>query len=482
MEARQIGAYQLLELLGRGGMAVVYKALQPALQRHVAIKVLHPQFVNAEGFRARFQKEAETVARLEHPNILPIYDYGQAEDGPYIVMPLITGGTLREWLGRSVPLDQALRVFSRVLAGVEYAHTRQPPIIHRDIKPTNILMRDGDWPLLADFGLARILEPSTQHSGASGIAGTPEYMSPEQCTDHAVDHRSDLYAMGIVLYKVLTGRVPFQGASPTEVMLQQVREAVPSVRLFNPHLSPAWDDVVQRSLAKNPDERYSTAVEMAQGIQGVWRQREAQGGEAHTVAITSPKQLYDLAERALVEGNWPRVVSLCSEILTIDPMHPGTLQLLAAAHEGLHRQSANLQGQKAIQTPLRPAPPPPAPRSDVPLPAKLTVLRGLEPGRTYTLDGRSITLGRHDDNQIQIKDAALSRRHCQVTWTDGAYVIEDLGSSNGTHVNGSRVQVVRLSSGDRIRLGGQMLEFNLDLLDTEHGPAATPANVRSVDQ
>jgi serine/threonine protein kinase len=144
LQGQHLGPYQIVERVGRGGMAVVYKALQPALHRYVAIKVLPPAFLDDDGFRARFHQEAATVARLVHPNILPVYDYGQEGDFPYLVMPLVTGGTLHYWLAQSRSLQEALLMFSRVLGALEYAHTRQPAIVHRDIKPTNILMSEGD--------------------------------------------------------------------------------------------------------------------------------------------------------------------------------------------------------------------------------------------------------------------------------------------------------------------------------------------------
>src|SRR5437773_1901188 len=155
LEGHRLGPYDLLDLIGRGGMAIVYKALQPNLRRYVAIKVLPPSFVHEEGFLRRFQQEAEVVAQLEHPNILPIYDYGQEGNIPYIVMPLVSGGTLYDWLGQSRPLDQAVQVFSRLLSALEYAHTHR--VVHRDIKPSNVLMREDDWPLLTDFGIAKIV-------------------------------------------------------------------------------------------------------------------------------------------------------------------------------------------------------------------------------------------------------------------------------------------------------------------------------------
>ena len=203
LRGQQLGPYQLEDLLGRGGMAVVYKALQPALRRYVAIKVLPAYFVHAEGFLARFRQEAEMVAHLEHPNILPIYDFGQEGEVPYIVMPLVSGGTLRQWFSEAPPLDRALRVFSHLLSALRLRTYRQPSIVHRDLKPSNVLMSHGDWPLLTDFGIAKIVEPSMQLTRTGMMVGTPEYMAPEQSEGRGVDHRADVYAMGIILFEIL---------------------------------------------------------------------------------------------------------------------------------------------------------------------------------------------------------------------------------------------------------------------------------------
>jgi len=338
LRGRRLGPYQLEELIGRGGMAVVYKALQPALRRHVAIKVLPAYFVHAEGFLARFRQEAEMVAHLEHPNILPIYDYGQEGDVPYIVMPLVSGGTLRQWLGEGPTLDRALRVFSHLLSALDYAHTRQPSIVHRDLKPSNVLMSHGDWPLLTDFGIAKIVEPSMQLTRSGMMVGTPEYMAPEQSEGRGVDHRADLYAMGVILFEILTGHVPFQGSTPIAVILQHVQARVPAPREVNPALSPVWDEVIARSLAKAPADRYPSAAAMSEAIQAAWREAQAESGAARLVGQADPRVLYESAERALSSGEWLRVVSICGQLLEIDPAHPEALQLLITAHQALRRE------------------------------------------------------------------------------------------------------------------------------------------------
>jgi len=345
LEGQRLGPYEIVAFVGRGGMAVVYKALQPALRRHVAIKVLPPYFVHEEGFRARFQQEAETVAHLEHPNILPIYDFGQEGDVPYIVMPLVSGGTLRDWLAKPVALERALQVFSRILAALEYAHGQR--VVHRDIKPSNILMSQGDWPLLTDFGIAKIVEPSLRVTRSGTMVGTPEYMSPEQSQGGLVDHRADLYAMGIILYEMLTGRLPFEGQTPLAVILQHVRDEVPPPSTMNPSLSPVWDEVIRRALAKDPNDRYPSAQAMDDALQTAWQQVRRESGEWQTVPGTDPSVLYHSAARALAEGDWQRVISLCGQLLEIDPAHPEAVRLLTQAHEALRRQRAADRGARA---------------------------------------------------------------------------------------------------------------------------------------
>jgi YVTN family beta-propeller protein len=347
LAGQQLGAYQLVEVIGRGGMAVVYKALQPALRRHVAIKVLPPYFVHEEGFHARFRQEAEMVAQLEHRNILPIYDYGEARDIPYIVMPLVSDGTLRDWLKRGPALEQALQVFSHVLAALDYAHGQH--IVHRDLKPSNILMSQGNWPLLADFGIARIIGPSPMITRSGMLVGTPEYMAPEQGDGRPVDHRTDIYALGVILFEILTGRLPYSGPTAIAVILQHVQAAVPSPRTFNPALAPAWDEVIQRCLAKDPERRFSSTQALDEAIHAATRAGRTDSGGWQPAGRPDPEQLHSSAAGAMAAGDWQRVITLCGQILTIEPTHAAAVQLLTQAQEALRRDHAEQQAQRAAQ-------------------------------------------------------------------------------------------------------------------------------------
>src|SRR5215211_3165803 len=260
----QLGQYKLIEAIGHGGMATVYKAYQETLDRYVAIKVLlsnrDPQFA------ARFKREARAIAALQHHNILPIYDYGEQNGLLYFVMQYVdTGVTLHDMLGQPIAPTEALRLIGHVLSALEYAHTRG--VIHRDIKPANVLMPSPTWALLADFGIAKLLNDS-QHLTMTGfIIGTAAYMAPEQAAGKPIDARTDLYSLGVVLYEMLTGRVPFDAETPMAMLTKHVYEPPPPPRSLNPSLSPAIEAVLLKALAKDPHERYQSAEEMAADLE-----------------------------------------------------------------------------------------------------------------------------------------------------------------------------------------------------------------------
>jgi len=319
----RVGPYEISELIARGGMGAVYKARQPSLQRYVALKTLPRDVLEQEDSQALFHREAEIVARLEHPNILPIFDYGEHGSIPYLVMPLIGGGTLLDW--DPGPLDQALPVISRVLGALEYAHAQH--VVHRDIKPTNILMHHGNWPLLADFGLARIIDPRLYLTRPGYWVGTPGFMAPEQIEGEHADHRADLYAMGVILFAVLTGSLPYDDDDVDTLLALHLNEPVPSPLALNPVLAPAWEDIVQRSLAKDPAARFASAREMDAAILAAW-QAHQQATDA-TVETIDPHELASQAALALGQSDWPRVIALCGRILESDPGHHAATYLLS---------------------------------------------------------------------------------------------------------------------------------------------------------
>ncbi|TME03826.1 MAG: serine/threonine protein kinase [Chloroflexi bacterium] len=257
----RLGQYEIVERLGGGGMAVVYRAVQQPLGREVALKALSSELFQDDGFVKRFETEAKTLAKLDHPNILPIYDFEVSDGNAFLTMPLIRGGTLRDVLNRG-PLDALTtwRYLREIGDGLQHAH--DAGIVHRDLKPTNVLIHTDGRAMLADFGLARGAGQPT-HLTTIGLAiGTPGYMAPEQVMGHDVDKRADIYAMGVLTFEMLTGRLPYIGANRMEVAYATVNAEIPSVVKINPNLPDELDQLLQRVLAKLPEKRPQTVREL----------------------------------------------------------------------------------------------------------------------------------------------------------------------------------------------------------------------------
>ncbi len=257
----RLGQYEIVERLGGGGMAVVYRAVQQPLGREVALKALSPELFQDEGFVKRFEAEAKTLAKLDHPNILSIYDFEVMDGVTFLTMPLIRGGTLRDILNRG-PLDTltAWRYLREIGDGLQHAH--DAGIVHRDLKPTNVLIHSDGRAMLADFGLARGAgQPG--HLTTIGLAiGTPGYMAPEQVMGHEVDRRADIYAMGVLTFEMLTGRLPFAGANRMEVAYATVNAPIPSATKLNPALPDELDQLLTKVLAKDPNQRPQTVRDL----------------------------------------------------------------------------------------------------------------------------------------------------------------------------------------------------------------------------
>jgi serine/threonine-protein kinase len=260
-----VGRYRIVEQLGRGGMAEVYKAYQPNLDRYVALKLMHPFLAADQDFIARFEREAKNVAALRHPNIVQVYDFDVHNGTPYMVMEYIEGGTLKTHLenlaraGRNMPLAEATHIVREVGKALAYAHQRQ--MIHRDVKPANVMLDAGGRVILTDFGIAKILTgPSYTVTGAT--VGTPAYMSPEQGLGRPGDHRSDVYALGVMLYQLTTGQLPYEADTPLAVMLKHVNEPLPLPRTLKPDLPEGMERIILKSMAKSPDDRFQSADAM----------------------------------------------------------------------------------------------------------------------------------------------------------------------------------------------------------------------------
>ncbi len=265
-----LGKYRLVERLGRGGMADVHKAYHPALNRYVAIKALHGHLSDQTTLIERFQQEATAVAGLRHPNIVQVYDFFAVGDTYYMVMELIDGPTLQTKLRRHkskntfFSLTQTGNILSPLSSAIDYAHGRH--MIHRDLKPSNIMFTAEGQVVLTDFGIARILG-DTQHTVTGAVIGTPVYMSPEQAQGQRADARSDIYALGTILFEMVTGHTLFEGDTPIAIMMKHVNERPPHPGTINPHLPPGVEQVILKALNKNPDDRYQTAGAMATAFQ-----------------------------------------------------------------------------------------------------------------------------------------------------------------------------------------------------------------------
>ena len=269
-----LGKYRVLEPLGRGGMARVYRAYHPQLDRYVAIKVLRSDLVDegefdASSWRARFRRGARAVAALRHSNIVQVFDSDVQDDIYYIVLELLEGDTLKMRLndyrvrGERIPLGEMVRVLLDVLGGLAYAHSEG--MIHRDIKPANILLTKRGQAVVADFGIARIVG-GTRHTMSGALMGTLDYMSPEQGMKGHSDAHSDIYSLGIVFYEMMTQRTPFEADTPLAVLMKHVNDPLPLPRKIDPTIPESFERIVLKSLAKDPDDRYQSAEEMAQSL------------------------------------------------------------------------------------------------------------------------------------------------------------------------------------------------------------------------
>jgi serine/threonine protein kinase len=261
LTGNSFGRYHIFEQLGEGGMAVVYRARDERLKRDVAIKFIKRDQIppsKVDMVLKRFEREAVAVASFDHPNIVGVFDYGEYEGAPYLVMQYISGGTLADRMGAAVPHAEAVRLLLPVARSLAYAHARE--VVHRDVKPTNILVTEDGTLKLSDFGIARLLEGddaiTLTRTGTS--VGTPAYMAPEQSMGKVSDQRADIYSLGIVFYELLTGQRPFKGDTPMEIIIQHVNTPLPDPKRYAPDLPENVVQVLKRALEKNPSDRYDS--------------------------------------------------------------------------------------------------------------------------------------------------------------------------------------------------------------------------------
>src|SRR5512134_135626 len=269
MQPEKIGIYEIKSELGRGGMATVYRAYDSRFEREVAVKVLPQELLHADPqFRLRFEREAKIIAQLEHSAIVPAYDVGEADGQPYFVMRYMNGGSLSERIkAGGLSLEDAARILGAIAPGLDEAHSKG--IVHRDIKPSNILFDRRGNPYISDFGIAKLSQAQAGSVTGSAIIGTPAYMSPEQAQGSGTDGRADIYALGIILFEMLTGQQPYEADTPMAVAIKHITDPVPHIRKINPRLPEGMEAIIQKAMAKDKSERFATAAEMTNALRDV---------------------------------------------------------------------------------------------------------------------------------------------------------------------------------------------------------------------
>ncbi|MBV6449654.1 MAG: Serine/threonine-protein kinase PknD [Anaerolineales bacterium] len=298
---QMLGPYRIISQVGQGGMATVYKAYQASMDRNVAIKVLPRQLAESPEFAARFQQEARIIARLEHPHILPVFDFGESDGVTYFVMRYLEAGTLKTKMEAGpLSLNEIDRLFTQLAEALNYAHGHG--IIHRDLKPANALIDESGNLFLTDFGIAKLLESASPRlTQTDAIMGTPAYISPEQARAETVNQRSDIYSLGIILYEMVTGSVPFVADTPLAVILKHISDPLPPPSIVKKDIPQPIERVILKALAKDPDDRYATAAEFL----SAWKRAL----EETETARPSPDRISTPASRAGTPASPSRPVS-----------------------------------------------------------------------------------------------------------------------------------------------------------------------------
>ncbi len=339
----QVGPYQILEQLGQGGMATVYKAYHPALDRYVALKALHPAFMEDPNFLERFRREARVVARLDHPNIVPVYDFSEHEGRPYLVMKFVEGETLKARLQRGpLGLEEIGRIAEAVGAALTYAH--EQGVLHRDVKPSNVLLSTDGRIYLTDFGLARIAQAGESTLSSDRLLGTPQYISPEQALGKRdLDARTDIYAFGVMLYEMLLGRVPYNADTPYAIIHDHIYAPLPRPRDLDPNLPLALERVLLKALAKQPEDRFADVPALMTAL----RQALAEAEGFRAAPAEPPRGLVHTL------GNAPAPVA--------EPSAPGNLLAETVAVPSEAAPSVPVEEEGAGQSADAPSEMPPSP-------------------------------------------------------------------------------------------------------------------------
>jgi serine/threonine protein kinase len=443
-----LGGYTLEQVIGEGGYATVYKAYQVNLKRWVAMKVLYK---HQDSGLERFQREAKAVASLRHRNILIIYEYGEQNGHPFLAMEYVEGGTLEDKLeklnGQPLPWRQAVELTIPIADALGHAH--QHGIIHRDVKPSNILMPQEDWPVLADFGLVKHSDEEVGLTQSGMFLGTPGYVAPEQARDSEVDYRADMYALGVILFELATGRLPFDNPNPQKILLAHVLEEPPHPRSLNPDIPVALEEIILKTLRKNPKERYADMAELIGVLKGLLETREfpvVEETEAAPASVVPEKpqswfsRLLDmlLGRPKPVGKSAPSRTELQPQLEDEEDWDDDEDELFQTVRLSAGGASAQLVlGENvSLKLPHRPV---------------------LVIGRTFGDSTADIDLEPYEASKY-----GISRQHAKLTHEGGLWLLDDMNSLNGTFVNGRPVKhgnSVALKDGDKIRLSQMTLVF-----------------------
>jgi serine/threonine protein kinase/DNA-binding LacI/PurR family transcriptional regulator len=313
---RQLGDFRIEARIGRGGMAKIYRAYQASVQRYVAVKIISTDMAEEPDlniFRERFAREVKVIASLEHTHILPIYDYGIVDDTAYLVMRLLDGGSLSDLIAEeAVTMERAGEIFSQLGRGLAYAHSKG--IIHRDLKPANVLFSSTGDAYLTDFGLAKWVEGTSALTQSGKIVGTPAYMAPEQLRGEPIDQRADIYSMGIILYQMVTGELPFDSDSGdvVSIIYQHLEKEPPLPHLLNPEVPPAVEAVIMKALSKDPAQRYQHILQMVDDLDMALGRKPGSG--TGDVARTPPVLHTDALQQARIRQRRRMVVMALAAI------------------------------------------------------------------------------------------------------------------------------------------------------------------------
>ena len=324
----KIGRYEIKGELGRGGFATVYRAWDPRFEREVAIKFMPPELIHSDPqFRLRFEREAKIIAQLEHPAIVPVYDVGEENYQPYFVMRYMSGGSLSERIkSRVFTIEEAVKILEQLAPGLDEAHSKG--IVHRDLKPANILFTNRNVPLISDFGIAKFSQGEVSgNMTGSAIIGTPAYMAPEQASGDAIDGRVDIYALGVILYEMVTGRQPYQADTPLGLALKHITEPVPHILETNPNLPKWMEKVISTAMAKNREDRFSSAVELVETIKAFLRGENPQRNANATSKISPFNRTATIKQDKSVKEKRSPVLSIFIGVVVLAMLGGGTLFL-----------------------------------------------------------------------------------------------------------------------------------------------------------